>query len=328
MSVLNKMNVSAEELKSIIVEILDEREVEGSEVIADHMVEAELRGHSSHGVQRLIPLVKGVELGTISRRLQYDVLKKERGSMWIDGKHSVGIVLWNQLIQHEFHEPSSVIAVKSASHIGFLGYYTDKLATRGYVGIMFGNAEPAVVLPGTSRKLLSTTPLSIGIPHNPPIVLDMALSSTSRGKILEAQRKGEPIPEGWAVDSEGKPTINPELALRGGILPIGGIRGFYLMLVLEILTSFISGSAMGPNVKGVLNTENPPNKGEILIVINPSYFASYTEQIDEIRKLLGMEFPGEHGLQLKARRLTEGIPMDAQLWSTLVKMKEKVPFFI
>nr|WP_252896875.1 Ldh family oxidoreductase [Metallosphaera hakonensis] len=266
------MIVSVDDLKSIISEILDLRRVYGKEIIIDHLIEAELRGHSSHGIQRLIPLIKGIELGTIKRILDYNVLKSKGNSLLIDGKSSIGMVLWSHLIQERFDEPASIIAVRNASHIGFLGYYTEKLSRRGLASIMFGNAEPAVVLPGTSKKVLSTSPLSISIPSDPPVVLDMALSATSRGKIIEAKRKGESLSPGVAVDDNGNPTIDPELALKGGILPMGGIKGFFLMLTLELLSSFLSGSAIGPEVRGVINTENPPNKGEVLVVINPSFF--------------------------------------------------------
>jgi len=278
------LKIFGEQLKELVIEILEKRGVEGKEIIADHFVEAELRGHSSHGVQRLLPLVKGIELGTIRKRLDYEVLKSKEDSLWIDAKSSIGIVLWNKLVERDFHDPVSLTAVKNSSHIGFLGYYIEKLAKRGLVGIMFGNAEPAVVLPGTSRKILSTTPLSIGIP--PDIVLDMALSATARGKIIEARRKGEKIPLGLAVDEEGKPADDPEKALKGGLLPLGGNKGFYLILVLESLVSFLTGSALGSDVKGVLNTENFPNKGEVLIVINPSFFASYKEEIEKMKKRL------------------------------------------
>jgi len=317
------LKIFAEQLKELVIEILEKRGVEGKEIIAEHFVEAELRGHSSHGVQRLLPLVKGVELGTIRKRLNYEVLKSKGDSIWIDAKSSIGIVLWNKLVEREFHDPVSLIAVKNASHIGFLGYYTEKLAKREYVGIMFGNAEPAVVLPGTSRKILSTTPLSIGIP--PGIILDMALSATARGKIIEAKRRGEKIPLGLAVDEEGKPTEDPEKALKGGLLPLGGNKGFYLMLVLESLVSFLTGSALGPNVKGVLNTENPPNKGEVLIVINPSFFASYKEEIEKMKK--EVMYPGQHGNKIREERLREGILIDETLLKTLQEMKEKVPYY-
>ncbi|QGA68586.1 Ldh family oxidoreductase [Sulfolobus sp. E11-6] len=311
--------VGVYELRNLIIKILNERDVESCEIIADHLVEAELRGHSSHGVQRLIPLVKGIELGTIRRRLRYEIIRQSGNSMWIDGMRSIGIVLWTKLIEREFtSDPISIIAVKNSSHIGFLGYYTERLARRGLVGIMVGNAEPAVVMPGSSRKVLSTTPISISIP--PSIVLDMALSQTSRGKIVEALRRKEKIPLGLAVDENGNLTDDPEKALKGGILPIGGMKGFFLMLVLESLVSFLTGSALGPNVKGVLNTENPPNKGEVLIVINPSFFAGYREEIERLREILGIEFPGEHGLKVKAKKLIEGIAIDEELWNTLQKL--------
>lgn len=124
--------VRADELRGLIIEILKEREIEDSDVIADHFVEAELRGHSSHGIQRLIPLVKGIELGTISKRLRYEIIRQSGNSMWIDAKASIGIVLWTKLVEREFtSDPISIIAVKNSSHIGFLGYYTEKLGKRG-----------------------------------------------------------------------------------------------------------------------------------------------------------------------------------------------------
>lgn len=319
------MRVSSEELKSIILEILDKRGIEDKEIIADHFLEAELRGHSSHGVQRLIPLVKGIELKTISPKLRYKVLKRSDTSMWIDGMNSIGIVLWDKLVEQNFTNAISIIAVKNASHIGFLGYYTSKLAKRGLVGIMFGNAEPAVVIPGSSKVVLSTTPVSISIP--PSITLDMALSATSRGKIIEASRKKEKIPLGLAVDENGNPTDDPERALKGGILPLGGMKGFFLMLTIESLVSFLTGSALGPNVRGVLNTENPSNKGEVLIVINPSFFSSYDKEINDLKNYLNIQYPGEHGLKLREKRLKEGIPIDEELWKKLEDLRQKVPYF-
>ncbi|QKR00195.1 Ldh family oxidoreductase [Metallosphaera tengchongensis] len=321
------MKLRAGELKDTVMEILNKRNVESADVIADHMVEAELRGHSSHGVQRLIPLVKGVELGTIRSKLEYKVLEETKTSKLIDAMGSVGMVIWNKLIQEKFEDPISIISTRNASHIGFLGYYTEKLARRGLVSIMFGNAEPAVVFPGSAKRVLSTTPISISIPYDPPIVLDMALSATSRGKIIEANRKGLKLEPGLAVDENGNYTLDPDKALKGGILPLGGVKGFYLMLLLELVTSFLSGCAVGPDVRGVLNTENPPNKGEVLIVINPSYFAHNTESIIKLRTILNMELPGEHSQKIKKLKLVEGVNIDDELWTNLINLRDKVPYF-
>ncbi|BDC19544.1 Ldh family oxidoreductase [Acidianus sp. HS-5] len=320
------MKILVNDLKEIIRKIMEERGVEYSNVIADHFTEAELRGHSSHGVQRVIPLVKGVELGTIEKRLNYKILKSTTSSLLIDAKRSIGIVLWNKIVNElEFKEPVSIIAVRNSSHIGFLGYYTRRLAQKGYSAIMFGNAEPAVVFPRKAEKLLSTTPLSISIPSNPPVVLDMALSSTARGKIIEAQRRGERIPYGVAVNERGEITTDPTEALKGGILPLGGEKGFYLMLSLELLTSFLTGSAVGPEVKGVLNTENPPNKGEVLIVINPKFTEEENHGIELMRKILG-SLPGDRGENL-LRNNNEEVEIDEKLLNTLKDMTKKVPYF-
>ncbi len=317
------VKITHQELEDLVREILERRGVADSETISRHFVEAELRGHSSHGVQRLVPLVKGVELGTIRREVKFNVLKEDGNSLLVDGMNSVGISLWNYLVENEGRR--TLIAVRNASHIGFLGFYTEKVARMGKVGIMIGNAEPAVVKPNSSRRVLSTTPLSISIPFDPPVVLDMSLASIARGKIIEALRRGEEIPHGVAVDREGKITTHPGEALEGGILPLGGEKGFHLMVVLELLVGFMTGSAVGPQVKGVLNTENPSNKGEFLILIDPPERRS--EVMEVMREVAGT-LPGHHGLAEREERTRNGIEMDDKLLGTLREMRVKVPYFV
>lgn len=318
------MLLQIEDLKNLLIEILEKREVEGKEVVVEHFIEAELRGHSSHGIQRIIPLVRGIELKTIKTKLNYTVIKSSSTSILIDANYSIGIILWNKLIS-ELDGFSSiyVIAVRNSSHIGYLGYYTRRLALKGFVSIMIGNAEPAVVIPGTAKKVLSTTPLSIGIPSNPPVVLDMALSAISRGKILEAERKGIQIPYGVAVNEKGEITTDPTEALKGGILPLGGERGFYLMLTLELMVAYLTGSAVGPEVKGVLNTERSSNKGEFMIIINPELFEKNENAISYMRRLL-CSLPGDRGERLSKR---DKIEIDDKLYFTLVDLSKKCPYF-
>ncbi len=155
----------------------------------------------------------------------------------------------------------------------------------------------------------------------------MALASTSRGKIIEASRKGYKIPYGVAVDKNGEITDEPERALNGGIIPLGGEKGFYLMLALELLVSYLSGSAVGPQVRGVLNTENPPNKGEIMIIINPKYLESKEDSLEFMRNIIKSELPGEHGLKMKEIKMKKGIEIDDKLYSTIQELNNKVPYF-
>ena len=260
-----------------------------------------------------------MDLGTIKPRIGFEVIKESKNSLLIDAKHSIGITLWNRLISREFNEPIYLLAVRNASHIGFLKYYTSKLTERGLVSIMFGNAEVGIVKPGTAKQVVSTAPISVGIPPN--YVLDMSLASTSRGKILQALRKGEKIPKGVAVNEKGIITEDPAEALKGGILPIGGFKGFLLALTLDLLTAYLTGSAISDEVTGVLNTENPPNKGEVMVIINPSFFAINSYALEKMRKII--EFPGEHGMKLREKKLEEGyIEVDEKLWEELNKCEK------
>ncbi|WP_149564567.1 Ldh family oxidoreductase [Sulfuracidifex tepidarius] len=294
-------------MRQFLLELLEKRGVQGSEVVVDHFLEAEIKGHSSHGIQRMIPLLRGLDAGTIKSHLDFKVERETDSSKFVDGNSSIGIVVWDLLIRERRDSDVFMIAVRNSSHIGYLGYYTSRLASAGIPSIMFGNAEPSVVAPGTSRRILSTSPISIGIP--PDVVLDMSLASTSRGRILEAKRRGERIPLGWAVGPDGKETDDPDLALKGGIIPIGGKKGFFLSLFLDMLTATISGSELSENVVGVLDTSKRPNKGEVLIMFNYHH---------EVKHVPWEELPGRHGLKIMNEIKRSGyVEVDNSLLSSL-----------
>ncbi|BCU69586.1 Ldh family oxidoreductase [Stygiolobus caldivivus] len=312
------MKVKIADIESIVISSLEKRGVENPSIIAKHFIEAELRGHSSHGLQRLIPLIKGIDLGTIRKDVSLTEVKRENNAVLYDANHSIGILVWHYLTESPKED---LIAVRNSSHIGFLGYYTRRVASRlRRPAIMIGNAEPAVVKPGTPRKVVSTTPISIAVPCERTVVLDMALSSIARGKIIEAKRRGGKIPYGVAVNDKGEITTDPEEALKGGILPIGGERGFYLMITLELLTSYLTGSAIAVEVQGVLNTEKSPNKGEFLLILpnlasdchGASVLKSFTEFL-----------PGEHSDILAERDVIE---IDDELYKTIERLEREVPF--
>ncbi len=289
------------------MELLDRRGVQGSEVVVDHFIEAEMKGHSSHGVQRMIPLLRGLDMGTVKRALDFRVERETESSKFVDGNSSIGIVLWDLLIKERRDSDVFLIAVKNSSHIGYLGYYTSRLASKGIPSIMFGNAEPSVVAPGTSRKILSTSPISIGIP--PDMVLDMSLAPTSRGRIIQAKRRGERIPLGWAVGPDGGETEDPDLALKGGILPLGGRKGFFLSLFLDMLTATLSGSELSEDVVGVLDTTKRPNKGEVMIMFNYHH---------EVKHTSWKEVPGRHGSKMMEEVKRSGyLELDDSLLSSL-----------
>ena len=156
--------------------------------------------------------------------------------------------------------------------------------------MILGNSAPAIAPTGGRKALLGTNPICFAFPtgdKDHPIILDMATSIVSRGKIRLAARNDEKIPEGWALDSNGKPTTDPLEAIKGSLIPIGNYKGYGLSLAVDILAGLLTGSAFGSDV----NPLNHPNKfsrhGHFMLVLNPEFFLSskdYTESINRLIK--------------------------------------------
>jgi len=160
--------------------------------------------------------------------------------------------------------------VGNTNNVGFLGYYTNMVAQQGMVGIMGGNAAASMAPWGGTEPFFGTNPISIAVPAEDyrPLVLDMSSSIVARGKIRRASRNQEKIPEGWALDEKGEPTNEPDEALKGTLLPIGGPKGSALAMMIDILAGMLSGSNYGPDVKTFHKPLGPTGVGVFCIAIN------------------------------------------------------------
>ena len=142
-------------------------------------------------------------------------------------------------------------------HFGVVGYHVERLAEAGLVALAFGNTPKAIAPWGGSRPLFGTNPVAFAAPlrGRPPIVIDLALSQVARGKILTAAQKGEPIPDGWAVDEQGQPTTDAAAALKGALQPIGGAKGAALALMVEVLGVALTGASFGFEASSFFDAE-------------------------------------------------------------------------
>ena len=157
-----------------------------------------------------------------------------------------------------------LVGIHDSNHFGATGYYTDMAIMDGMVGIAIANTEPAVAPLGGKEPIIGTNPIAIGMPSNRNYVsVDMATSASARGKLIEAVRKGEKIPENVALDAEGNPTIDPEAALKGSILPFGAHKGYALAFMIELLAGPLVGASFGKEVTGTANPEEMCTKGGI-----------------------------------------------------------------
>lgn len=303
-----------------------------AEIIADSLVEANLRGVDSHGVIRLPVYVKRIKMGLVKAKAEYEVLNDTPVTAVISGKHSMGQVLGVKAMELAIEKAREnnvgVVAVRDSHHYGSAAYYALKAAENGMIGISMSNTVPLMPAPGGASKAVGNNPLAFAVPagKNPPLVLDMALSVVALGKLLVAKSAGKPIPEGWATDKHGVPTTDPEKALDGGfILPVGGHKGYGLALMVDILSGVLSGSAFGKGVKSMYS-DNPVSIGHLMMAINIKAFMPlemFTEKVDalveEIKsgpKAPGVKeffMPGEIEHRIKQERLAGGIPLDAKV---------------
>jgi L-2-hydroxycarboxylate dehydrogenase (NAD+) len=180
---------------------------------------------------------------------------------------------------------------------------------------------------------MGTNSLAIGIPSRMgPILLDMATSEASRGKILEAKRKGQSIPDNWAISRDGKRTTDPATALLGSLNPFGGIKGFGISIVISILAGAFVGAEMGSKVKGTLDLRAFCTKGDLIMAFDPYIFEDkinfdnkvedFVSEIKNSRKMEGINeiiIPGEGSKRRKREGLSKGYEINE---STLTELRD------
>ncbi|RAP49506.1 MAG: sulfolactate dehydrogenase, partial [Methanosphaera sp. rholeuAM74] len=276
------MKISIDNERKLIEEILEAYEVkeEEAKIVADVISDGDLKGFSTHGLGRFPQYIKSIEAGTIKIDGDYEIEKETSSSAMINGNHKFGHYITVKAMDLAVKKASEtgigVVGIHDSNHYGIAGYYADLASLQDMIGIVISNTEPAMAPFGGKKALLGTNPITISIPsddiHN-YICVDMATSITARGTLLQAKRKGEEIPEGLALDSEGKPTTDPEEGLNGSILPFGGFKGYALAFMFELLAGPLVGAECGEKVQGTATPEDMCTKGDLLIVINPEHFA-------------------------------------------------------
>jgi LDH2 family malate/lactate/ureidoglycolate dehydrogenase/thiamine pyrophosphate-dependent acetolactate synthase large subunit-like protein len=210
------------------------------------------------------------------------------------------------------------VAIANSHHSGVAGHSVELAARRGAVALSFANTPAAIAPWGGAKPLFGTNPVAIAAPSAgaSPVVVDLSLSKVARGKIMVAAQKGEPIPPGWAVDADGKPTTDADAALAGSLLPMGDAKGAALALAVEILATCFTGANFGFEASSFLDAEGaPPRTGQFFVLIDPSAFghADFGARVEHLLTAIlrqpGTRIPGADRFARRARALTDGIPV-------------------
>jgi len=334
------MNITVEQERSIIIGILKELKVsdEDAAIVADVTVDADLKGFSSHGIGRFPQYIKGLNAGSIDPESNITIEKETVSMALLNGNHKFGHVAtytgMEMAIEKAKETGIGVVGIHDSNHFGVAGYYSDMAIMKDMVGIVIANTEPAVAPIGGKIPIIGTNPLAIGIPSNSHYVsVDMATSASARGKLLEAKRKGEKIPENVALDVDGNPTTNPEAALHGSILPFGAHKGYALAFMIEILAGPLVKAAFGLNVTGTANPEEMCTKGDLVMAIDPSKFTDIDifkgevdEFIEEVKGSGDVFIPGDIEVRNIKDRKENGITIDSTLLDQIREISDSLGF--
>ncbi|NIM44987.1 MAG: Ldh family oxidoreductase [Nitrososphaeria archaeon] len=342
----------SEELRDICTRVLEAVGAPSDEakIVSDLMVEANLCGVDSHGVVRLVPYVKSIQKGHIKPGVKVEVVRETLGTALLNGNWGFGQVIGTRAMEIAIHKAENngigSVTVFNCNHVGRLTDYSMMAVRHDMIGFTTLNCAPSTsVAPfGGTSGVIGTNPICFAIPANQenPIVLDMTTSTVAHGRIKIAFLRHERIPEGWIIDSEGRPTTDPGKifgSAKGAILPLGGIvgyKGFGLALVAEVLAGALSGSVRSEELSKRYKEGSIPN-GLFLITINISSFLDIDEfknRIDELirhvkntARVKGNDniiVPGEPEYRERLMRIRNGVLIEDETWEAIKKVHREL----
>ncbi|AMY70498.1 Ldh family oxidoreductase [Frigidibacter mobilis] len=328
------MQVSEQALRQLVVDLLQAHGAppDAARLQADLLIEAELRGLPSHGVQRLPRLLARIGNGLADPVATGDHHWRRTAFLEVDGQRALGPVAlmaaMEALLPAAHRAGLALAAIRNSNHIGMLAYYAEAAARRGVIGIVLSTSEALVHPFGGTEAMLGTNPVAIGIPTGEvPFVLDLASSAVSMGKIHHHALTGEALAPGWAVDAAGAPTTDAQAAKTGAIAPFGGAKGYGLGLAFELMVALLAGSDLAPEVRGTLDAVHPASKGDLLILLDPGADAGVTARLGAYLDALRHSRPADPGRPvavpgdgMRARRaaaLRDGIDVPDSLLNDL-----------
>jgi len=339
---LSNVRIKSGQIKELYLSVLGQIGVPKKEieVVADAAVFASLRGIDTHGfIPVLIRAVKEIKAGIVKPNAKIQILKEDKNGALIDANMSLGPVSGREAMELAIKKAQegsvAIVVVRNCNHFGAASYYAARALEKDMIGVVFCNASPTIAPFGGRKGVHGTNPMSFAIPAGKynPIILDISTSAVARGKVLEALRRGEKIPKGWALDKNGNSTTDPKVALEGIILPMGGHKGYGLGLVVDVFTAALAGSLIAKEIPPYQDLTTPYGASYFMMAIRVESFAGVQQFKHKVDRLIRdckscppMEgfkevlVPGEIEFREAQKRGREGIPVEKEQWHDMVKI--------
>lgn len=335
--------VNAHKLEGLVRQILIKNNVppNDAETTADCLVSANLRGVDTHGVIRLRTYIDRIRAGGINPTPSIITLREDNTTAVLDGDNSLGPVGGTRAmllaIRKAVASGVGIVTIRNSNHYGMAGYYAMMALKHDMVGISMTNVLASMPPTGGREARIGNNAFALAFPagNEPDIVFDAATSISSWGKLYVAAQKGEPLPEGCFLDSNGIPTISPEEVLKGGfLLPIADHKGYGIALCISILTGLLSGGVFDTQiVHPVKHLSSAGRNAFFMMAFRVDRFVDLTEfknRMDDTIRLIrstklkeGIEriwLPGEKEYETEVERRQNGIPLNQEMVKTLKEL--------
>ena len=340
--------IAADLLKTYVASVFRAAGSESAEadIVADHLVEANLAGHDSHGVMRVYKYIDWVKAGQVVPNRHVTVVTDSGALVLVDGNFGYGQVIGREAMaitaDRAMAHGFAAMSIRNAGHLGRIGAWAEQLAASGLASFHFVNTSGFGILVaphGGSDRRLSANPLAAGIPVSGgrPLILDIATSVVAEGKIQVLRNKGEKLAPGLVLDGAGNPTIEPSAFYAdppGAIFPFGGHKGSGLSFFCEVLAGSLSG--------GFASNPGSPSAGRLVnnmltVAFDPAAFGGAEFFSADVHRLIdwtkasppieprgAVLLPGELEDQVRSERSRSGIPIDAETFDRIVMAGESV----
>lgn len=298
--------------------------------VAKALIGAEAIGQIGHGLRRVAAYAAQAQSGKVDGFAVVDAQMAAPGILRVDAGHGFAFpaldIVEDRLPSLVAEQGIAMAAVTRSHHCGATGLIVEALAERGVVALMLANTPSAIAPWGGKRALFGTNPIAFAAPlaGDAPVVVDLSLSTVARGKVMAARQTGEPIPLGWAFDSDGKPTTDPEAALAGTMAPIGDAKGTALALMVELLAAGLVGANYAYEASSFFDAEGtPPGVGQLIIGIDPirgggkATLQHFSELARAIEAEPDARLPGRRRQALREAAEADGLQVDETLFSAI-----------
>jgi (2R)-3-sulfolactate dehydrogenase (NADP+) len=330
------MQISAEKLQTLATQALAHAGASphAAACAARALVAADLQGIGSHGVSRIPLYAAHLRHRRVIGEAIPHIAHERKAACLIDAGNGMGYpaceMAITELIQRAREFGVAYVGITNSNHIGMTGHHLEPLAAAGLVSLVFSSSPAAMNAWGGKRPVFGTNPIAAAFPRKNawPLIVDLSLSEVARGKVMLAAQEGKPIPPGWALDVNGKPTTDANAALKGSMLPAGGVKGAMLALMIEILTVALTGAAFAYEVDSFFaETGNMARLGQGFIAIDPGALTgneTYLSRLDDLVATMladeDVRLPGYRRFENRDAALSSGITIPDALFAQLTAL--------